>query len=55
MPGGYLTHLTLVLDNQLHHLRPLRAGQCSCLVAVHPAAVNLALTKKVVRRCAPEG
>lgn len=54
-PGGALTHLTLVLDNQLHHPRPLRAGQCSCLVAVHPAAVNLALTKKVVRRCAPEG
>lgn len=50
-PGGPLTDLTLVLDDQLHHLRPLRAGSWYCFVAVQTADANLALTKEVVRRC----
>lgn len=54
-PGGPLTDLTLVLDDQLHHLRPLRAGQWYCFVAVHTADANLALTKEVVRRCCAAG
>ena len=54
-PGGPCTDLTLVLDDQLHHLRPLRAGQWYCFVAVHPADANLALTKDVVRRGTAEG
>jgi len=53
-PGGPLTDLTLVLDDPLHHLRPLRAGQWYCFVAVLTAGANLALTKEVVCRCTTE-
>lgn len=49
---GPLTDITVVLDEQLHYLRPLHAGQWYCFVAVHTADTNLALLKEVVRRCA---
>lgn len=49
--GGPLLDLTVVLEDQLHHLRPLRAGEWYCFVAVRLADANLALTKEVVRRC----
>lgn len=49
--GSLLLDLTVVLEDQLHHLRPLYAGQCYCFVAVRTADANLALTKDIVRRC----
>ena len=48
-PAGSLTDLTLVLDDHLHRLRPLRAGQWYCFVAVHRADANLNLIKEAVR------
>jgi hypothetical protein len=46
---GPLTELTVVLDEDLHHLRPLHNEQWYCFVAVHIADTNLALLKDAVR------
>ena len=48
--GNLLLDMTLVLEDQLHYLRLLHADEWYCLVAVHTAESNLALTQKVVRR-----
>ncbi len=52
---GPLTDITTVLDEHLHHLRPLHDGQWYCFVAVRTADTNLALLKDAVRRCAAPG
>ncbi len=49
--NGPLADITMVLDEHLHHLRPLHADQWYCFVAVRTADVNLALLKDAVRRC----
>jgi hypothetical protein len=48
--GGPLTDISLILEDQLHHLRPLHAGQWYCFVAVRTADANLAIAKEVMRR-----
>ena len=50
--GGSLIEVTVVLDEELHHIRLLHASQWYCYVAVRTADANLALTREVVRRCA---
>jgi hypothetical protein len=40
----------LVLDEQLHLLRPIRDGRWCCSVAVHASDTNLALLRDAVRR-----
>lgn len=52
-PSRPLLDMTLVLEDQLHHLRPLRDGEWYCFAAVHTADANLALIKSVMRRCTP--
>jgi len=49
-PGGALTDVSVILDDQLHHLRPVGAGQWHCFVAVRLADANLGIVKEVTRR-----
>jgi hypothetical protein len=49
-PGGPLTDVSVILEDQLHHLRPLKGGDWYCFVAVRLADANLGIIKDVVRR-----
>lgn len=49
-PGGELLDSTLMLDDQLHHLRPLHNGEWYCFLAVRMADANLGIAKEIMRR-----
>jgi len=49
-PGGALTDVSVILEDQLHHLRPVAGGQWHCFVAVRLADANLGIVKDVMRR-----
>lgn len=49
-PGGALLDSTLMLDDQLHHLRPLHNGEWYCFLAVRMADANLGIAKEIMRR-----
>ncbi|MBT2557324.1 hypothetical protein J7E24_05975 [Hymenobacter sp. ISL-91] len=49
-PGGPLTDISVLLDEQLHLLCPLDNGQRYCLLVVNTADTNLALAKDILRR-----
>ena len=49
-PGGALTDVSVILDDQLHHLRPVAGGRWHCFVAVRLADANLGIVKEVARR-----
>lgn len=48
--GGPLLDMSVLLEDQLHHLRPVADGQAHCFVAVRLADANLGILKEVVRR-----
>lgn len=48
--GGPLLDMSVLLEDQLHHLRPVANGQWHCFVAVRLADANLGILKEVVRR-----
>lgn len=50
-PGGPCTDLTVVLDREVHYLRPLPARGWYCFVAMGASAANMAMVKEVMRRC----
>ncbi|RPD49992.1 hypothetical protein DNI29_04135 [Hymenobacter sediminis] len=50
IPGGALTDMTMMLEDQLHTLRPLRNGQWYCYLAIRFADANLAIALEVLRR-----
>ena len=47
--GGQLLDMSLLLEEELHYLRPVAGGQWHCFVAVRLADVNLGILKEVVR------
>lgn len=49
-PGGALTDVSVILEDQLHHLRPVAGGKWHCFVAVRLADANLGIVKDVLRR-----
>lgn len=53
-PGGPCTDLTALLDEQLHHLRPLPEQGWYCFAAVRLADANLGMVKEVLRRATTE-
>ncbi|RYU84296.1 roadblock/LC7 domain-containing protein [Hymenobacter persicinus] len=48
--GGPLTDVSVMLEDQLHHLRPMNAGKWYCFLAVRTADVNLGIAKEIMRR-----
>ena len=48
--GGPLTDLSVMLEDQLHHLRPMNNGKWYCFLAVHTADANLGIAKEIMRR-----
>ena len=48
--GGPVLDLSVVLDEQLHHLRPFHGGKWYCFVAVLTTDANLGVLKNVTRR-----
>ena len=50
IPGGPLTEMTLLLDEQLHLVRPIQGGQGYCFLAVRSADTNLAMASELLRR-----
>ncbi|WP_019947018.1 roadblock/LC7 domain-containing protein [Hymenobacter aerophilus] len=50
-PGGPLTDVSVLLDEQLHLLYPLANGQRYCLLVVSTTDANLGLAKDIMRRC----
>lgn len=48
--GGPLTDISVMLEDQLHHLRPMNDGKWYCLLAVHTADANLGIAKEIMRR-----
>jgi hypothetical protein len=48
--GGALLDMSVLLEDQLHYLRPVAAGQWHCYVAVRLADANLGILKEVVRQ-----
>ena len=51
--GGPVQDLTVVLDDQLHHLRLCGGGKQYCFVAVLTAEANLGIVKTIVNQHAP--
>jgi len=51
--GGPLTDVSVILEDQLHYLRPLDEpeGTWYCFVATRLADANLGMVKEVTRRC----
>lgn len=49
-PGGALTDVSVILEDQLHHLRPLNDGKWYCFLAVRIADANLGIAKEIMRR-----
>lgn len=48
--GGPLLDMSVLLEDQLHYLRPVADGHWHCYVAVRLADANLGILKEVVRR-----
>ncbi|WP_046246772.1 roadblock/LC7 domain-containing protein [Hymenobacter terrenus] len=48
--GGPLTDISIMLEDQLHHLRPMNDGKWYCYLAVHTKDANLGIAKEVMRR-----
>ncbi|MCI1189199.1 hypothetical protein MON38_17380 [Hymenobacter sp. DH14] len=48
--GGSLTDISVMLEDQLHHLRPMNDGRWYCFLAVHTADANLGIAKEIMRR-----
>ena len=48
--GGPLTDVSVILEDQLHHLRPMNDGKWYCFLAVHTADANLGIAKEIMRR-----
>lgn len=48
--GGPVLDVSVVLNEQLHHLRPFRGGKWYCFVAVLTADANLGVLKDITRR-----
>ena len=48
--GGPLTDVSVMLEDQLHHLRPMNDGKWYCFLAVHTADANLGIAKEIMRR-----
>jgi hypothetical protein len=48
--GGPLLDMSVLLEDELHHLRPVADGQWHCYVAVRLADANLGILKEVVRQ-----
>lgn len=48
--GGPCTDLAVMLDDQMHYLRPLPERNWYCFVAVRLADANMGMVKEVVRR-----
>lgn len=48
--GGPCTDLTVVLDEQVHYLRPMSSRDWYCFVAMDLKAANMAIVKDVMRR-----
>jgi hypothetical protein len=51
LTGQALDDITVVLNNQLHCLRPMNDNQWYCYLAVGKAETNLAIVKDIMRRC----
>lgn len=49
-PGGPLTDISLLLEDQLHQLYPLHSDQWYCLVVMRTDDANMAVVKDVIRR-----
>jgi len=48
--GGPLTEMTLLLEDQLHMLRPLEQNPWYCYLAVRSADTNLGMASEILRR-----
>ena len=48
--GGPLTDVSVMLEDQLHHLRPMNDGKWYCFLAVRTADANLGIAKEIMRR-----
>jgi hypothetical protein len=48
--GGPLTDVSVMLDEELHHLRPINGGKWYCFLAVRIADANLGIAKEIMRR-----
>ncbi|TDN37662.1 hypothetical protein E4631_02025 [Hymenobacter sp. UV11] len=49
--GGPLTDVSIILEDQIHHLRPLNELGWYCFAAARLADSNMGMVKEVVRRC----
>lgn len=49
-PGGPCTDLTVMLDEQMHYLRPVPELGWYCFAAVRLADANMGMVKEVLRR-----
>ena len=50
IPGGPLTEMTLLLEDQLHMIRPLPKKSWYCFLAVRFADTNLGMATDILRR-----
>ncbi|SHK19083.1 hypothetical protein [Hymenobacter psychrotolerans] len=50
IPGGPLTEMTLLLEDQLHLIRPLPTRGWYCFLAVRFADTNLGMASEILRR-----
>ncbi|WBA43957.1 hypothetical protein [Hymenobacter canadensis] len=48
--GGPLTDISVILEDQLHHMRPMSNGKWYCFLAVHTSDANLGIAKEIMRR-----
>ncbi|WP_157807631.1 hypothetical protein [Hymenobacter chitinivorans] len=48
--AGPLTDVAVILEDEMHHLRPLNGGKWYCFLAVRLADANLGITKEIMRR-----
>lgn len=53
--GGPLTDVSVVLEDQIHHVRPLPDEGWYCFAAARLADSNMAIVKEVIRRCTSAG
>jgi hypothetical protein len=49
--GGPLTEVSVILEDQIHYMRPLYDDKWYCFLAVRLADANMGMIKEVVRRC----
>jgi hypothetical protein len=50
IPGGPLTDITVLLEDQFHTVWPMHNGQWYCFVAVRLADANLGMARDIMRR-----